>query len=305
MDDVPWGIRFDSMRVVVPVSGMARPRSSEPQLAVWAERAGSVEKRCLADLALARGLAPVSLASRVDMDQRDLGRWFKRAGNGDGRILRAVAGALKTTPLEVRVRVSPESLTIDDLARAERELLSDIRSNVDAYPDAKSFAKSVKAKLATCRPETRRMVLTRYAQGRVQQEEGLTKSVAALYADLDHSISSPTDFAATKARRDALPQPAPYHAAQEAAIATLQRFAGLSVPLKIPGAASALVKELLAYARSLEAFKDCRTGERFFNEARVSRLVDGMLIALGKAGWPPAIRAAAREQYQSYLRRQS
>lgn len=269
---------------------------------MWIKQAGSEEKRYLAKLALARGFAPVSLASRVGMDQRDLGRWFKRSGNGNGQILADVAAALKTSTLQVRVRVSPKNLTAADLARAERDLLSDVRYNVEAYPDPESFAKAVRVRLATCRPETRRAVLTKYARDRELQADGLAQSIAALYADLRSDASS-TDFASTKSRRDALPQPTPYHAAEEAAIASLERSAGLIVPLKVPRTTSELAKSLFAYSRSLAVFKDRRTGERVFSNERVSELVGDLLCALGKAGWPAAIRDAAHAQYNSYFGR--
>ena len=137
-------------------------------------------------------LTPAILGTKLRMVPRDLGRWFKRTGNGDGQILHDVARVLKTSVLKVRASVAPENLSTDDLKRLEEAVLDDIRANIERYPEPAAFAKEVRAKLAFCRAETRREVLTAYARERANQGAALQSSVRAV-ADAAAAVGT-TDY---------------------------------------------------------------------------------------------------------------
>jgi hypothetical protein len=274
-------------------------RSSGPQLLLWIDEAGSPEKRRYAEYALQQGFTPKTLAQRLRMDQRDLGRWFKRKGNGNGAILGDIALILKSSVWEVRARVAPENLSADNLARVERALLDDVRTNVEGYREPQEVAKQVKATLASCRPETRRMVLTQYARDRVKQVEDVDASSAAVSADVYWSVTAHEDPKTSIARRDAMPEPAPYYAASEAAVEKLTGLASLPIPLRPVRQPQELARALLMHAECLRKF--VRSGQRAFSENDVSHSVTDLLKALAKKGWPSAMLDAARQHYDQYF----
>jgi hypothetical protein len=258
--------------------GVARPRASAPQLAVWIDKAGSPEKRHLAEAALSRGFAPVTLAKRVGMDQRELGRWFRRAGNGNGQILQEVVHALNSRLWEVRAQVAPDNLSVDDLRRIQGALLEDVRTNLEGYREPREFAKKVKTKLESCRPETRRTVLAQYTRDRMNQ----TADLEAAWRDA--TIPVPTTR---------------HHAASEAAVQRLGVLADLPVPPRPPRQPQELAQELFMFAQQLRGF--VYAGKQAFSEDDVAKSVSAVLKTLAQKGWPTSVLGAARQHYDQHF----
>lgn len=246
----------------------------------WAEHAGSPAKRCLAALALERGFTPTKLAAKVRRDQGWIGRWFRREGDGDGHLLEKVCKALGTSGQPI-------------LDLFERKLLDDLKTNLERYPDPQSFARQVRSKLSSCRPETRARVLAEYALRCARQQDGLSIAVRALA-----HASAAVGTAGYEARAEAVPEPVPYHAASEAAAEKLAGLASFQVPLRPVRQPQELARALLMHAECLRKF--VRSGEQTFSEKDVSHSVTDLLKALAKKGWPGAMLDAARQHYDRY-----
>lgn len=272
----------------------ARPKSTSPQLRVWAAEAGSPEKRYLATFAERRGYTPLTLAEKLDLDSGWLGRWFRLKGNGDGRRLQAVAKTLKASVSEIRAEVAPENLIEDDLKVYERDLIALVRSNREHFDNGAEYADKVRRVLRECRPETRRTVLVQYAQRRARQGAALEAAELRLAEDFRSSLESSADFSGSHARRNAWPLPEEPIAACIEAVETLVRLAGLMPFAKPPAHRRDIVLALFSYCETLRNFRTYRTREELFSaEGALKNMVEELRK---RGGWPQDLLDEAQRE---------
>jgi transcriptional regulator with XRE-family HTH domain len=231
-----------------------RPRSGSPQLLIWAQKAGSSKKRCLAAVALRSGLTPTALAKKLGYDAGWLGRWFRRNGNGEGGTLRLISEALRVS-------------VVDPFATLERELLDLLRSTGKQYfTGAFAFADKVYRELRSCKSETREEILAQYALDRAVQERELTLSISKI------------------ADRDNWKEPTDAFDACIVAVTTLAKRRGFTLPVKPNSYRQPLVLSLFAYISVLRDFTTYITREPLFD---AEQALTPMLERLRNDGnWP-------------------
>ncbi|HUY42112.1 MAG TPA: helix-turn-helix transcriptional regulator [Candidatus Dormibacteraeota bacterium] len=229
---------------------MPRPPSDSPQLLTWAENAGSDEKRCLAALALRRGLTPTTLAKAIGLNAGWLGRWFMRRGNGAGRTLRDICKALRVSPA-------------DPFTLYERALLDLIRTEGKRhFSNAPALARRVVRELGSKR---RARILGDYALARAKQEQALVQSLATIKPrrNLSEPWTEPPD-------------------AFDACLVAIKQLR-IPTPVRPNQHRPRLILALFDYVQAIRAFTGYGKSESLFD---AEQCLGPILEVLRKGDWP-------------------